>query len=259
MGSIFASADSVLVWLGEETPEVQGVLQFLIDWWSAPIPDHVDWRSAKIRWTSSSSMSFSRDTLNEGAITSLRFQQEHLGRILHLFARPWWRRKWVIQELVQARTAFLVLDRSTLEWARIEFPAQKDNLEMAYFQFLLYVLMDYPDPIIGGLVNVGIQNASHLGNIVRNSIAQGQNTHVRCLATLMHLTDHFDCTEPRDHLYSMLGIASDLDDSNSQLLRVDYNASLEHISTNLCRWIMENNHLPLLDWCKVASRRGCCL
>lgn len=108
MGSVFACADRVLVWLGEESDnEGDGILDVLPDWLSF-YPPHIDWHAANIEWDPpSSAFAFSSDGLTREALEWLTYQQTHLMHFLHFFSRRWWSRRWVVQEVVQAKEALL--------------------------------------------------------------------------------------------------------------------------------------------------------
>ena len=245
MGRVYASAVQTLVWLGEESLEVKGALENLPIWLRSPAP-HVDWTGAEIAWESPSSLVFNERGVSTEAATWLRLQQESLPPVMSLFARDWWRRKWIIQELVRAKSAVLVCGKQHLEWASIQRNLADPMTAARLNQTCLLInLMQGPSDTSElqlksqtGMANA-VQMAKWTSAFHREGPSEPENL------GLLDLTWHtlgFECTVAVDSLYSLLGLVQDVEGSKgSHLLAVDYTASFAEISTRFTKWIILNS------------------
>lgn len=256
MDSVFAGADRVLVWLGEESSEEgDGVLDVL-PVWLALYPPHIDWYAAKIEWyTSSSTFSFSSKGLSKEAVEWLSYQQTHLMHLLHIFARQWWTRKWVIQEVVQAKEALIICGQEEISWAAISSYFNADQYKFSLWHDSLARIYDkHPDKAFVNHANDGIFHSRQLARIAANF----HGPDALGLWNVMYETNDFKCTEPRDNLFSLLAIAADVRSSAKiDLLQVDYSDSIRKISINYCRWLLMHDPYALICLRTVTGNNGC--
>ncbi|MCJ1439929.1 MAG: hypothetical protein MMC23_000410 [Stictis urceolatum] len=225
IGEVYSSAAKVLIWLGENTLEVGEALMNLRDFLRYPIP-LFEWNDAQVQWTSQSSFSFRPDHLSEEAVEWLQYQQTAFAPTMQLMMLPWWRRKWVIQELVRAKHAVLISGRYSIEWASVQDALSKLQTPIGLAKLLTAYIRDVFDGKIGesiaDLAEQGLNNAAQLADCVIKNTSEGDRLR---LFDLMRLSRDFQCSDARDHLYSLLPIASDINQDRKDLLLVDYSAS----------------------------------
>ncbi|KIW06975.1 uncharacterized protein PV09_02635 [Verruconis gallopava] len=256
MDVVFASAERVLVWLGEENREEgEGVLDVLPTW-LAKYPPHIDWHAANIMWDDSSfSFSFSSHGLSGEAFEWLSYQQTNLMHLLHFFARRWWTRKWVIQEIVQAKEALLICGKEQKSWASISnyLNADQDKFSL-WHDSLARVYNNHPDKAFVNCANDGIFHSRQLARMAANF----DGPEALNLWDVVYETNDFKCTEQRDNLYSLFAIAADVRNSTeTDLLQVDYSDSISTVSVNYCCWLIENDPYSLICLRTVPGSRGC--
>ncbi|KAH7014782.1 heterokaryon incompatibility protein-domain-containing protein [Ilyonectria destructans] len=209
MPHIYSQATHVLIWLGITDDPVYGsvastvadsirqALELLPDF----DPENADERAAKAQ-------ALRRD--------SQRLQQEGKPNVLDhdwmplltMLARPWFCRKWVVQEVSLARHAVLYVgDRVEVPWlelARLAF-----NMEgLGADEFALSVTSDHEDEVQRSkrllltdalFMSVPCITAINMIQIYRHS------------GTLLDgivATMFFQCTDPRDHVYSLLSLGA---------------------------------------------------
>jgi hypothetical protein len=155
------------------------------------------------------------------------------------YLRPWFRRRWVIQEFAMSdfkpgRSKFQCGKESVNIWAPI----------MAYFHFgrlKTEVGAQGFTPVMENLRRmfrcsglVGLWETTETATKLADRIFQ-----------IMNLTDAaFDATDIRDHLFSMLGIVNSPDlISQIPLLLPDYTKPANQVFTNLTRLLIEERQL----------------
>jgi hypothetical protein len=256
MDEVFAGADRVLIWLGEgSSEEGDGVLDVLPIWLSYYSP-HIDWNAANIGWdTTFSTFNFSSKGLSRGAIEWLSYQQAHLMHLLHFFARRWWSRKWVIQEVVQAREARLTCGHEEISWAAISQYLDADLEKFStWHDSLARIYNKHPNKAFINHANDGIFHARQLAHMAANF----HGTDALSLWNVVYETNDFKCTEPRDNLFSLLAIAGDVRSGTPRdLLKVDYSSSIRKISINYCCWLLTYDPFALICFRTVAGSHGC--
>lgn len=256
MDSVFAGADRVLVWLGENSSdEGDGVLKVL-PVWLALYPPHIDWYAAEIEWNiSSSTFSFSSKGLSKEAIEWLSYQQTHLMHLLHFFARRWWSRKWVIQEVVQAKEALIICGQEEISWAAISsyLNADQDKFSL-WHDSLARIYNNFRDKAFVNHANDGIFHSRQLARMAANF----HGAEALSLWNNVYETNDFKCTEPRDNLFSLFAIAADVrSGAKTDLLKVDYSDSIGKISINYCRWLLMHDPYALICLRTVTGNKGC--
>jgi len=256
MDSVFAGADRVLVWLGEESSEEGDRVLDVLPVWLALYPPHIDWFAAKIEWyTSSPTFSFSSKGLSKEAVEWLSYQQTHLMHLLHIFARRWWRRKWVIQEVVQSKEALIICGQEEISWAAISsyFNADQDKFSL-WHDSLARIYDKHPDKAFVNHANDGIFHSRQLARLAANF----HGPDALSLWNVVFETNDFKCTEPRDNLFSLFAIAADVRSSAKiDLLHVDYSNSIRKISINYCRWLLMHDPYALICLRTVTGNNGC--
>ncbi|KAI1271007.1 heterokaryon incompatibility protein-domain-containing protein [Xylaria sp. FL0933] len=140
--------------------------------------------------------------------------KEEVAASLQLINRPWFSRCWVVQEVSLAREALVVCGTSSLKW------------ESFYWGFFFIMILGggfrgRPERIYKSNLNLmtAMRQKLHYAN---GSIRADR-------VDLLHLlwrTRRLDATDPRDKVYSVLGLI-DLKEAQVQELTPDYTISVE--------------------------------
>lgn len=198
-------------------------------------------------------------------------------RIWQLFCeRPYWRRLWIVQEVVLARKAVVACGSG--EGVVVDWDDVRDALQL--FEWMtLYLDIDPEYRRVYELLGDIIPSVMHLEeatNAHRRSLRQGQDG-MRLMEVLL-FTDFADgedkaiqATDPRDRIYGLLGL---IRESDSKKIPVDYSDKttvstvLTHVATALiqeygpdvlcyqretARWVDEGLPSWVPDW--TAPRR----
>lgn len=243
MGDIYSRATNTLIWLGEEDDDVaraMGLLhRFRGVWDTLGLPD--------FSWGQMQSLVVQFGGENNAQVESI-FRAAFGGHPKHLHAcrdiwmllrRPWFTRKWVIQEVAKSAKHRMVLmaGSKTVTWSAIQ----------AWFTFLTI-----PDVVATflsscpwgtGTRSAGSPNVWSDYTRVRTLALMGVND-----APLMYLlanTLTFRCTDPRDHIIALLGISSD---SLVHEDLVDYGVPAEQLYRRLARNCLTNSRDLRMLW-----------
>jgi len=209
MHDIYSQASSVVVWLGEDTDSDVATVRNLV------LPFR------RRYWETG--YEFEPSLVSE-------FSTESLARFCRLLNRPWWRRVWIIQEVVAAReVVFFFPEGITIPWSFVDHLCRDLKLkdEKTY------------------------ENFSTLAGFrkQRGSLS---------LISLLHSTYYFGASNPRDRLYALLGIASDVLAPSStpgaaSLVAPDYFKSPEDVYRDLVRFLASSSS-PSLDILALGGR-----
>ena len=234
MGDIYAAAHSTAIWLGEESDEVKmafGWLRRFLVALAALEPDPA---------ASKDDTEFITKTQADRMLQAA-FGMHRAAAFRHIWAlltRPWFTRKWVIQELVKSQTPILVHGRMTLPWATlaawIKFVDWCPKLKGAFMRFC-------PRPFEAGAKVVGMDllRATLLGHL---TIPETQ-----LLLFLIAKTLEFRCVDPRDHVFAIIGIASDAD----RFDLIDYGSPMEKVCRQLAYACVSDSMSLKLLWSLV--------
>jgi hypothetical protein len=136
-----------------------------------------------------------------------------------LLQLPWFRRKWVIQEVAMSHKAILLCGRQTLSWEVLEeLIIYLDTLEIAFFPDKAW------DPVV-------FATRRNLYCMAQTRCFKEHQT----ISVLLRSTRGFDCTDPRDHLFALLGLATDT--ANQIYLKPDYNSLPREVFTRFATWL----------------------
>lgn len=217
MGSIYEKARRVVIWLGEETKEVEGALSLIADVASA-------YRTAS------------------GAQAVSRRTRKDFAPVFALLRRPWFQRMWVIQEAVLGHEPILVCGRQTIPWATLQ-----DICRSSAFQELV--------PLNENEVERGIHAVSMIEHGRHENhatyILGKRSKRVRHLGLLSALyeTRDFKCKDDRDRIYSLLSIVTNVGPEDDEV-QPNYKASVTEVFEAVARWDVEKNQsLEILSYC----------
>lgn len=240
MGDIYAKAISTMVWLGEEDADItRGMLRlsgFSAVWARFYRPE---------KWQEQVSIlegdkSPATESILKSAFGEEATQIEAFKDIWMLLRRPWFTRKWVIQEVVKSVKHGIVLMAGSkilnwlaLEWFILLLEASSSTISMFYgccpWRFGTSPV-DSSD-----IAYVVICRAKTLARTLDGDFS---------LMSLLVRTLYFRCTDPRDHIIALLGIASN---SPTYEDLTDYDCSSEVLNRRLaCACVKDPQDLHIL-------------
>ncbi|KAG0649579.1 Heterokaryon incompatibility [Hyphodiscus hymeniophilus] len=192
-----------------------------------------------------------------------------LSALSDFLANPWFSRVWIIQEVAVAREITFLYENQPIEW-----------------QPVLEVMNSFQEPemaaaLAGGGRNGDLQNTNlfHVLVRIRNDTAKirerrnnllfwlnplNRNADASCtskalqmdsllpLSLLLTKCADFNATDPRDKIYSMLGLASD---DSPRFIRPDYNKDTRTVYTEAAHYVLGTKHpLALLGYAGIGDR-----
>ncbi len=204
MRQIYQSAEHVIGWIRDEKENSYGAIKTLlqismqaahpISWPSslASIPD--SWSGRKI------------PSLNDGIWKDINA----------LFQREWFRRVWIIQEVVLGDKVKLLCGKWTVDWDDI-FEALKISKEA----------IEEKCCSASGLKSL-IRATDHTQALwmIRQTYHHGVLGQKQDIFSLLELSAHARATRERDRLFALLGLASD---TSGEVFNPDYDSPLETV------------------------------
>ncbi|KAG9230886.1 heterokaryon incompatibility protein-domain-containing protein, partial [Amylocarpus encephaloides] len=177
MGRIYSEAKRVIVWLGQEDAQTRQAIK-CIEYLANPQPCRT-----------------SEDPSSHVAIIA--------ATLTHFFDRQYWRRVWIVQEVILAKSITIYSGACMLEW---------DTFVEACHHPGDYGISEEMADICLGLIQQS--TPAHFERL-RADPDKG-----RTLMGLLHASQENNATDTRDMVYGLLGIAND-----SGFLEVDYDKS----------------------------------
>jgi hypothetical protein len=220
MFRIYGSATRVLVWLGEQSDDSDLAFDVIASW-SRPSAILVDRLNTK----------------------SIEFKA-----LDNLFARSWWNRSWVVQEVANSKIVEFVIGYRHLPWEDFyhsllhvhgdEHRVAKDALETG---------LDHRRNVAYSLLGVGgyarpIDRLRQMSSAIDElAVAKEGNLDQGGFEILLPKFGHRQASDPRDKIYSILKIVSD----DLQVLP-DYTKSVQEVYTDLAKaWISTQRTLDI--------------
>lgn len=170
MGSIYAGAEEVVAWLGPEYENSNLAMDWMID------------RS------SLSFTSFGKSGKESGPAS------KDTAALLKLFSRPYWKRVWVVQEILLARNVIIMCGAKFLDWSSISL-----------------ILASMRERRIEGVSLFDGISPETPGEVLLNE-KEYWETHASeqqglPLKFLLDTWGHMDATIPIDKVYAILGLS----------------------------------------------------
>jgi hypothetical protein len=156
--------------------------------------------------------------------------------IAHLFARDFWTRVWVIQEVNIANQCKIHCGADTIAWKKLLDVSKALCVLQAQDYIISKTSMNNTFPF---------EMAMHLGGGPRN-VALGTMGHSdavwRLASAASYHQRHSCCTDPRDKIYAQLGIAS-----AEKPLSPDYDSSVYDVYTKFVQYVvMRTRNLDII-------------
>ncbi|KAK7432028.1 hypothetical protein QQZ08_001318 [Neonectria magnoliae] len=219
LGSIYSTARRVVVWLGEQTQEVQGAFSTIKE------------AASLIGWNSSP-----------------QSVSGNLSPVFNLLRRSWFQRTWIIQEAVLAQNPILVCGSETLEWKLLSKCCNSEE-----FQELL---PDNDPEVTQALSAVDmITHGRHECHTKFTYTGKGKKrkkheyTPDFKLMSTLYETRGFQCKDERDKVFGVLSMVTNVGPED-EMLRPNYRASVEEVLKTVAQWdLVKNESLELLSYC----------
>lgn len=234
MGDIYSRADRVLIWLGPEGPETGPALQalqYLGDYFYGQYDRYLSFSDDP------SSMGLLRVSTRDSAPDNpLDVDWQSLAKFL---ARPWFERLWVVQEAAKAKTAILICGYHAFKWESFCDVLRDINR---------YSLDAYFLPEEG---RQPLQNVITVGRVREDQTREQRSL---TLYQLYTRACGFRCTDPRDRVFALLGLASDVKPEDWEL-NPDYTIGVEEVYKRCAIWnILRRKSLESFSCGKYAFR-----
>jgi Heterokaryon incompatibility protein (HET) len=205
MGEIYSRASEVTIWLGLETETGTGILSVL-------------------GWASRSSlfcMGFIERQSGYMHVGS-RFNEAWWGHLERLYTHEYWRRVWIIQEVVLASRLKIQWGNSSVSWTGIEKLFEEINLIKSDFHTSSTITFLQSPP-------------AQLERLRRGYKGTGGCS----LLDLLEFSKDSLCSDSKDKVYSLLGLATDC---RKQEILADYSRSMYDIYETVLRYYTSRGH-----------------
>lgn len=143
----------------------------------------------------------------------------------NLFARPWFQRVWVIQEVALSRTAHMVCGERKLPWEDVG--CMIENL----LRWRLIHLIKHKTS--SNQLTTGASTLFCIQNIRR----QMQIGRKRALSAVLFETMGFLATDPKDQIFGVLGLIRNTQDGG---LQVNYEDTVQDVYTKATKWSLQD-------------------
>ena len=239
MGTIYSKARLVVVWLGEEDSHTVPAFALME-------------RISKLATVSAvrSLHANASDIFNPDALQAMglaSFPSANWESMHRLFERRWFQRSWVIQEVALADDAVVVCGCRIFNWDDVGRTGQY-LVSSGFFR----AMQD----------TYGRQGRPTFASNIQNSRARVKLDAHRSLTLLLSSMRRFKATDPRDKIYSLLGLVRDKKDWDTQgkvdnnVVRPDYCLSVDTIFRQVTKSLIKHeSSLALLSTVEDASLR----
>jgi len=264
MGEIYSQATEVLIWLGPETLSSAKAFCFLRSIIHPPIKQSFEQSVAEIQsedWQPIISSRYSnqlrfpalydQESYDQNRQKWLQFtvqedpnSVQYLQALCELLRRPWWKRIWVVQELVRSRRAKLVCGTQTFPWT--EFYHAMGTLVDAYPNRHTNVIRNSTIIAARDRKTAAGARIELLQDIAASFVPTMTMQYFRerwlgssliNLPMLIFGTQRFQSTDPRDAIYGLLGLINNSQDLGDIAIP-DYNISPEKLFTKVAKWLL---------------------
>ena len=186
MRQIYSRAELVISWLGKEDEHTATAFQFI----EKIIQNHV---SADVSMHASPDAIWSKQTMD--AMNMPHFPSHEWEALARMFERAYFRRIWVVQELVVSSKTVVRCGSLTIRWEHVEYIARS----LLATGWLGALKQAYGSEVIPNFVQT-ISNS-------RASFSEPKDGRGIPLALLLGATRRFKATDPRDKVIAVVGLA----------------------------------------------------
>jgi hypothetical protein len=169
----------------------------------------------------------------EGWRTSAQGAGSELRRgFTDIVNRRWWTRVWVVQEVVAAKSAFLICSKKCTNYYYL-------------FRFYRLVLEDYTTKAVGVWNSLRLARY-HLVAVRRALKANGASDQSKAFLQVANRARHLIASNPRDNVFAVLGLS---DKFKSLVPSPDYNKTTTEIFTDVAKSLLNlTKSLSVLEY-----------
>jgi len=230
MRDIYSSALHVTAWLGDPSPESNLALAFVPELHSA---------IATLLVGDKSQLTVSFEALTR--LPSCEYPSAKWSALSHFLDRPYFRRVWIIQEIVQASKITLICGDQRIDWEPLVIPLMV--LKSSGLARLLAVHDEMSSRNIGTPA-VRYINRLRMARISGNLLS---------LQDALIYSRQFQASNPRDRIYALIGIC---DCTGFPAIGIDYTASVEVVyNTWMRQLLLTQQSLQLLHEAGIGFPR----
>ncbi|TPX06852.1 uncharacterized protein E0L32_002348 [Thyridium curvatum] len=237
MASIYSSATEVFIWLGEGNAEMHDVMRFLQ-------------RTGRKFFERGTEILEPRDEEQESqGLWEQVIRDPSLTKAQLVWERPWFTRRWVIQELAFAQRPTVHLGPVSMPWEHLHAATKALIRLVSDGSFLNRYLLSYSEWFPAdsqSSVNVTILNDIRKG-LSAASESDGTVGIFQCVAD----ASIFDCKEDKDKVFSLIGI---FNHGRTEPLRIDYRLPTAVVFEKFARFCFE--HGDPRDYLDMLSYAG---
>jgi Heterokaryon incompatibility protein (HET) len=163
-----------------------------------------------------------------------------------IFTRSWFRRVWIVQEIAVARDAIVVCGPDSMPWR--EFRKGCDQIERRVRR----------TSIRNPYIDTHFRQCTSIGKSLDISNLSSRKAQLkRKLLFLLNRFGHFDTTDPRDKIYGLLGLASEVQQPNAENEKIvpDYNQPTSMVYADLVNFLVsKTRRLDVLRACEGSRK-----
>jgi hypothetical protein len=219
MRDIYARADMVLLWIGDEiahSKEAFGLIVKLAKFWQireVARSQTGDTRPALQLWLSTTEES------------SLRPQDRNSwDSLFSLFSATYFERTWIIQEIAVSARATVVCGTQKVNWKLFHWAA-------CFINATTYLLDQAPDVQILATIMA-----------ISNLQSMRKQNHMDPLWFYLRFVQASKCSDPRDKVFGILGLRYNVDEllpyKARSLLEVNYNKSVQQVYQDVTKYVI---------------------
>jgi hypothetical protein len=248
MGKVYSQAERVWVWLGERNPTTSLAYRLIDEIYNHFELGHIDdkyflealapwgpelhqnlelWRNDHIIAAPAAMLKvvkeLTRDSLVPGDLVDWL-------ALNYLFSLPWFRRKWIIQEVVLAQEALVFCGVQSIQWPRLRKVSEVLPTCVANMTLRNMPIRFSYHRLLSGL-------NSNLSATIAETSAN------RSMLFLLVSTSQFECTDVRDRYFALHSLSTEFEEADSPL-KPDYNLTLSDISFRFGKWHLVTKRNP---------------
>lgn len=245
MDRIYASAKQTVVWLGLPGDQSDHVMRFADSLDAAALSQEYDRCSAEaateLGWTRKSHI---LDLLATQGNVIPDAKKDLVNACARFFLRKWYSRVWVIQEAAMCADTVVRCGDVESDWASI-FALAWLFLPKHTMAFPDWVTVDYSklEPHLTSITRIQSYR------IREQQIRLGESTTVFSFLSLLHLSQRLQATDPRDKIFAMRNLASDLKEPLYQdwAPKPDYRISWQSLYADMAMALLDNDPKQFLN------------
>lgn len=220
MGEIYSSATRVLVWLGPESPDSDLAMK-LVDQLGKVLQFDPLSEAFTLKWNGAAESDWVK------VAEPVPYDEAEFRALQNLFARPWFERLWVVQEVLNSTEAIVVCGRQQTSWQSVMVTVcclERKNTKTSPREGWRSRLVQIEDVF--------------------------DTSYDRGLLNLVDRTRELQCTDDRDRIYAVLSLAKD-----RVKIKPDYSLSTIQVFREVAVHVFNQRQATFLAYCDLRSRR----